>query len=81
MAGKFEERQIGNMTHEVIHSTEGDEYGLYGSNAPVPSLAQQWRAQGISWIETDPVATEKYTTEDLKAMGMIGVTLVIPKSE
>jgi len=74
-AENAEYRQVGNMSREEIHDTSGL---IYDEPWPVPSLAQQWEMQGISYIETDPVATEAYTSEQLKAMGLIGVTLVIP---
>ncbi len=69
---EFGHRQIGNLG-------EGD---IYSRHEPgVISLAEDWAQKGIQFIETNPFPTEKHTSEDLEAMGLVGITLVIPKPE
>ena len=73
---EFELRQIGNIDPETIHEHPMN-YDL-DATPDTPSLAEDWRRQGIRYELTDPVPTNTYTTEQLRAMGMKGVTLLIP---
>jgi hypothetical protein len=66
-----ETRQIGNMTREEIHTPR-----IIDGN-PVISLATDWALQGIQHVETEPVATDTYTSQELKAMGLVGVSLIV----
>jgi hypothetical protein len=75
-----ERRQIGNMGRRDMHEPNEFE-SLHGETVVLPSLAKDWASQGITYEITDPVATDTYTSEQLKAFGMVGVTLIIPKPE
>jgi hypothetical protein len=44
-------------------------------------MVEQWRVQGIGHLVTKPVATKRYTSEELSAMGMVGVTLIDPVAQ
>lgn len=68
----FERRQVGNMTQDDIHMPP--ETGAI-------TLADNWRLQGIDYLQTDPVPTRTHTSEELKAMGLVGITLIVPKPE
>jgi hypothetical protein len=55
-------------------------------NVPTPNnhgvpMIEQWRAQGIGHLVTEPVATERYSTEQLASMGLVGVTFIKPVAE
>jgi hypothetical protein len=73
----IERRQVGNMGRGDMEELR--EYDTDDGVVTVPSLAEGWRDQGISYEVTDPEPTEKYTSEELTALGIVGVTLLIPK--
>lgn len=75
----FERKEVGNMDPEMIHQ-QSIYYDL-DNPRPTPSIAEDWRSLGITYELTDPVPTDTYTTEQLRAMGICGVTLIIPKPE
>ena len=62
-------KQVGNFEPDDLHLPTQ-------LNLGVP-MVEQWRAQGISHLVTEPVATEWYTTEELARMGLVGVTLIV----
>ncbi len=61
-------RQVGNFDTD-------DLYLATTKNDGVP-MVEQWRVQGIAHLVTEPVATERYNTEELTEMGLVGVTLI-----
>lgn len=63
----YEDRQVGNTRERTPNM--------------VSRLKADWDEQGIRYELTDPVPTDTFSAEQLKAMGMVGVTLIIPKPE
>lgn len=77
----YEYRQIGNMTEDDIKNSAWETDYRTGQSYRGMSLADQWARQGITYELTDPVPSAQLTSEQLRAMGLFGVTLVIPEPE
>lgn len=66
-------RQVGNFEPDDLYVPTLNNYGV--------PMVEQWRVQGIGHLVTKPVATKRYTSEELSAMGMVGVTLIDPVAQ
>lgn len=74
----FESKHIGNMRIEDIHTNRQFPNYAMSEESLAGSLAETWRQQGIQYEVTDPVPTEKLTSEQLQAMGCVGIRLLYP---
>jgi hypothetical protein len=70
-------RRVGNIMPDAIHKQLAPD--PTNPDKLLPSFAEQWSARGILYRETDPVATEFYTSEELRGFGLIGVELIFPE--
>ena len=66
-------RHVGNFEQDDLDKPTLDNFGV--------PMIEQWRLQGIGHVVTEPVATERYTSEELTRMGLVGVTLIDPPDE
>lgn len=61
-----------NVHPSDLAESDGGEY---------PSPIEDWVRRGIRVERTDPFPTKAHTTEQLKAMGMMGIRLHIPQGK
>ena len=50
-----------------------------GEDELVPREASAWEEGGGTWEITPPAATTEYTSEELAAMGIVGVVRTMPR--
>ncbi len=73
----IEIKDLGNITEDDLYRQPCQDMDEY----PESSLADRWTADGIRYEITKPAATAAYTSEQLHAMGFVGVRLLIERPE